>query len=111
MRLRYRIFGFIAVCALMLTCSPVHQQGQTINDIESHRISLPNGWSLTPVGKMLPLGDLPLNIAVSSSGNMAAVTNNGQSDQSIRLIDLKSETVADSIDIGKSWLGLVFSHR
>jgi len=109
MKLRSGIFGLIAVSALLLTCSPVHHQVQTINDIESHRVSLPNGWSLTPVGKMLPLGDLPLNIAVSSSGNMAAVTNNGQSDQSIRLIDLQSETIADSIDIGKSWLGLVFS--
>ncbi len=109
MKLRSGIFGLIAVSALLLTCAPVHHQVQTINDIESHRVSLPNGWSLTPVGKMLPLGDLPLNIAVSSSGNMAAVTNNGQSDQSIRLIDLQSETIADSIEIGKSWLGLVFS--
>jgi YVTN family beta-propeller protein len=83
--------------------------GQTINQIESHRVSLPNGWSLTAVGKMLPLGDLPLNIAVSASGKLAAVTNNGQSDQSIRLIDLMNETVIDSLEISKSWLGISFS--
>ena len=30
-------------------------------------IKLPNGWSLSPAGKSLPLGDLPLNMAVSAS--------------------------------------------
>ncbi len=109
MKLRSGIFGFAAVSVMMLTCSPVPKQEKTISNIEANRVSLPNGWSLTPVGKMLPLGDLPLNIAVSSSGKLAAVTNNGQSDQSIRLIDLEGEVIADSIDIGKSWLGLVFS--
>ena len=73
------------------------------------RITLPNGWSLTPVGKSLQLGDLPLNIAVSASNRLMAVTNNGQSTQSIQLIDVKNEKRLDSIDIPKSWLGLKFS--
>ena len=29
---------------------------QTLQEIESHSVSLPNGWKLTPVGKLLPLG-------------------------------------------------------
>lgn len=70
---------------------------------------LPNGWSLTPVGKSLQLGDLPLNIAVSKSKRYIAVTNNGQSTQSLQLIDVKNEKRLDSIDIPKSWLGLKFS--
>ena len=84
-------------------------QAQTSGDIESHRISLPNGWSLTPAGKTLKLGDLPLNIAISPSKKLAAITNNGQSDQSIQLVDIEKEIVIDSVTIGKSWLGLVFS--
>ena len=70
---------------------------------------LPNGWQLTPVGKIVPLGDLPLNIAVSPDKKLAAVTNNGQSTQSIQLIDIKKGIVTDSVIIDKSWLGLVFS--
>ena len=31
------------------------------------QVVLPNGWKLSPAGKSLPLGDLPLNIAVSNS--------------------------------------------
>ena len=84
-------------------------KAQTSGDIESHRISLPNGWSLTPAGKTLTLGDLPLNIAISPSKKLAAITNNGQSDQSIQLVDIEKEIVVDSVSIGKSWLGLEFS--
>jgi YVTN family beta-propeller protein len=75
----------------------------------SHIVDLPNGWHLTPAGKLLLLGDLPLNIAVSPSGKLAAITNNGESDQSIQLVDIKKGEVTDSVLIGKSWLGLVFS--
>ena len=38
------------------------------------RVQLPNGWSLTPAGKSLPLGDLPLNIAVSHISSGAVQT-------------------------------------
>jgi len=72
-------------------------------------VVLPNGWTLTPAGHSLPLGDLPLNIAVSASARYLAVTNNGQSTQSIQLIDVLREKVLDSVTIRKSWLGLKFS--
>jgi len=82
---------------------------QTLEQLESKRVMLPNGWSLTPVGRSLPLGDLPLNMAVSSSKKYMAVTNNGQSVQSIQLIDIKNEKVLSSVVIPKSWYGLKFS--
>ncbi len=70
---------------------------------------LPNGWSLSPAGRSLPLGDLPLNIAVSKSGKLMAVTNNGQGVQSIQLIDPVKEIILDTKIIDRSWYGLVFS--
>ncbi|HKG68411.1 MAG TPA: bifunctional YncE family protein/alkaline phosphatase family protein, partial [Segetibacter sp.] len=73
------------------------------------RVGLPNGWHLSPAGRFLPLGDLPLNIAVSRSKKWMAVTNNGQSIQSIQLIDPKMEKVVHNIIIPKSWYGLKFS--
>jgi len=73
------------------------------------KVLLPNGWSLTPAGRSLPLGDLPLNIAVSPSGRYLAVTNNGQSTQTLQLIDARQEKMLDSVIIPKSWLGLKFS--
>ena len=70
---------------------------------------MPNGWSISPAGRSLPLGDLPLNIAVSKSKRLAAVTNNGQSVQSIQLIDLVTEKVLDNAEVAKAWYGLKFS--
>ncbi|MEJ7829959.1 MAG: bifunctional YncE family protein/alkaline phosphatase family protein [Segetibacter sp.] len=76
---------------------------------QKSRVLLPNGWSLTPAGRSLEVGDLPLNIAVSASGKYLAVTNNGQGKQSIQLIDAKNEKVLDNIEIPKSFYGLKFS--
>ena len=72
-------------------------------------VLLPNGWKLSPAGRSLPLGDLPLNMAVSRSGKRIAVTNNGQSVQSIQLIDPAREKQLDVVEIPKSWYGLKFS--
>lgn len=70
---------------------------------------LPNGWSLTPAGTSIPLGDLPLNIALSPDKKLAAITNNGQGTQSIQLVDLQTRRILDTRVIKKSWLGLAFS--
>src|SRR5687767_225869 len=54
-------------------------------------VQLPNGWRLSPAGQGFQLGDLPLNMAVSKTNKYVAVTNNGQSVQSIQLIDTKQQ--------------------
>src|SRR3569833_2362263 len=96
-----------AIVALLITGNvfaqrpgKVHQTGQVL---------LPNGWKLSPAGTSLRLGDLPLNIQLSASGRLLAVTNNGQSTQSIQLIDPKNEKLLDERIIKKSWYGLAFS--
>ena len=97
------------VLIMMLAGIAISISAQIPGDLSSRRVALPNGWYLTPAGKVLQLGDLPLNIALSPNGKLAAVTNNGQSTQMIHLVDVRKETVSDSVVIGKSWLGLVFS--
>jgi YVTN family beta-propeller protein len=92
---------------VLIICSNIFSQ--TIQQIESKRVDLPNGWSLTPVGKALPLGDLPLNMAVSPSKKLIAVTNNGQSVQSLQLIDAINDKVLSSVVIPRSWYGIKFS--
>jgi len=75
------------------------------------RVLLPNGWTLSPVGRSLQLGDLPLNIQVSHNKKMIAVTNNGQSTQTIQLIDVKTEKITDEKIIDKAWFGLQFNDK
>ena len=83
--------------------------GQTMTELDKKRILLPNGWSLSPVGKQLALGDLPLNLAVSNNKKYIAVTNNGQSTHTLDLIDAEKGVKTDSIIIAKAWYGLAFS--
>ncbi len=99
-----RLFCLLSVLYLTGTVS-----SQTLQSLEARRIGLPNGWSLTPVGKSLSLGDLPLNMAVSASQKYMAVTNNGQSTQTIQLIDVQQEKILDNITVPKLWVGLKFS--
>ena len=108
MNFKNKLYGFLLV-VFVVASSSIPLSGQSLNEIMSKQVSLANGWKLSPVGKLLPLGDLPLNIAVSPSGKLLAVTNNGQSTQSIQLIDAKEMKTLDSVVIGKSWLGLTFS--
>lgn len=81
---------------------------QSFSELDKKRVLLPNGWHLTPVGKQLPLGDLPLNLVVSNNRRYLAVTSNGQSSQSIELFDVQKGIKLDSIEIAKSWYGLAF---
>ena len=93
------------VCVLLQTFIVLAQDNTSLNK----KVQLPNGWILTPAGGSLQLGDLPLNMAISKSKKLMAVTNNGQGKQSLQLIDLVNDKIADNISIDKSWLGIVFS--
>jgi len=96
---------------IILLITALQVRAQVPGKIErTGQVLLPNGWKLSPAGTSLPLGDLPLNIQLSASGRLLAVTNNGQSIQSIQLIDPKNEKLLDERIISKSWYGLTFSH-
>lgn len=99
----------ILLALLLATTSLCFSQVTKTPGKADSKVLLSNGWSLTPVGRSLPLGDLPLNIAVSSSKKWIAVTNNGQSTQTLQLIDVKTEKQLDWVEIKKSWYGLKFS--
>ena len=76
------------------------------SDLQSKRVTLPNGWKLSPHGSSIALGDLPLNVVVSPDQKYLLVTNNGQSVQSLQLIDAATNQVLDSQKLPKSWYGL-----
>ncbi len=95
---RLLIILFLLVTELSVAQTPATQ-----------RVQLPNGWSLTPTGRSLPLGDFPLNTALSPDNRRLAVTNNGQSKQTIQLFDVAGERLLSEIVIPKSWVGIRFS--
>ncbi|GAB3692878.1 hypothetical protein GCM10027592_12200 [Spirosoma flavus] len=96
-------------CGRKSASTSASEENETYKKLAAARVNLPNGWSLTPPGRSLSLDDLPLNLVVSPSRKYVAITNNGQSTQSITLIDANSEKILDTAKVAKSWLGLAFS--
>jgi YVTN family beta-propeller protein len=95
------------ICFLVLLTMQTYAQG--LDTLENNRVMLPNGWGITSIGRSLQLGDLPLNLAVSPDKRFLAVTNNGQSTQSLQLVDIEKEAVTDVKEVGVAWLGLAWS--
>lgn len=102
----------LAIIASFAGCSGPDKKSEAesiAREFDARRVVLPNGWSLSPAGRSVPLGDFPLNLVVSPSGKFIAVTNNGVGRQSIMLIDPSTEKVIDEKEIGKAWYGLAIN--
>jgi YVTN family beta-propeller protein len=106
MQHRTKRYFTTALCALMAFTAAAQTPGK---QAASKQVLLPNGWKLSPAGRSMPLGDLPLNMQLSSSGKFLAVINSGQSTQSVQLINPHKEKLLDEQVVGKSWYGLAFS--
>ena len=75
----------------------------------SQSADLTNGWKLSPLGRRISLGDLPIHMVIDPTGKYAVVSNAGQSDQSLMVIDLASEKVVDSIPVKMTFYGMAFN--
>jgi YVTN family beta-propeller protein len=71
-----------------------------------------NGWTITPAGKQVQLGDRPYGTAMSPDGNTLLFSNNGQSTQSLIVVDRKSGKVIQTLEYQKPealYLGVTYS--
>jgi len=91
--------------AVLFSCG----KGPELPGVTEKGTLLPNRWVLTPAGFHIPVGDLPLNMAVSPDAKTVAVTNNGYSRQFISLIDTESDSVVAELSLDKSFYGLAYS--
>lgn len=96
---------FLSFLFLGISCG-AFAQSDLPSELKAKQVTLPNGWKLSPHGSSIALGDLPLHVAVSPNQKYLLVTNNGQSVQSLQLIDAASQQVLDSKKLEKSWYGL-----
>ena len=71
---------------------------------------LPNGWTLTPAGRLLALpGDMPLQMQTTPDGRFLVVNTGGFHDHTVSLVSLATNTVTQSVNVGKDWDGLAIS--
>jgi YVTN family beta-propeller protein len=69
---------------------------------------LPNGNFLTPAGTSIPIGDLPLGMALSPDKKNIVVVNSGYNEQTLSLINIARKSVVQTLAIRKSWMGAVW---
>lgn len=70
---------------------------------------LPNGWTISPAGKSVVVGDLPLNIIPLSGSRHALVATSGYNKHELSLVDLGSLSIAARSEVLQSWYGLALS--
>ena len=71
---------------------------------------VPTGQRITPAGRHIEVNDRPLGMALSPDGRrLAVVTGSNFAQRRIHLIDVAAGTVAQSIAIGDSFVGVAFS--
>jgi YVTN family beta-propeller protein len=96
---------FVLVTSGMIGC---HTAEQSIlpGKLPNGRFRLPNGWLLSPAGKQVEVGELPLNMAVSPDGQYILVTNNGTKAHTLSIVDTHTWSCVQTIPIRKAWIGV-----
>ncbi len=104
--MRYLIFLLTAV--LLIASCQKKQEVQIPGQYKQYTL-LPNGWRLTPVGKHVKIGELPLNMVVTNDDKFAITLNSGVGPHSLSLVNLDSMKEIQRVPIPKTWRGLALS--
>ena len=111
MQHRY-LFSLAALAAIatvgLIADRSTHERKYVLPDhiATDGKMILPNGWRVTPAGRHIKLpGDLPMKMIVTSDGKLL-VNTAGWHDHDVNVIDIKTEKLEQTFDIGKNWDGM-----
>ncbi len=103
------------ICVLVLLASAVSpafgEPRKTVErpGLERGATLLPNGWRISPAGRHLQVGGLPLAMAASPDGRYLVVSNNGYDRPTLVCVDLEHSYVTSRLTLEEAWLGLAWS--
>ena len=72
---------------------------------------LHNGWKLTPAGKQVNIGQLPLNMVLTKDCKYAVTSNSGMGENSLSVDDLKAAKEIQRVIVSNLWYGLAFNEN
>ncbi len=101
--LAFLVWGLISVAA------PLAQEPPRYAGPAEQGFLLPNGWTLKPAGRHVPLADLPLNIIALPDNRHALAATSGYNAHELVLVDLQDGKVVDRQAVSQSWFGLAAS--
>jgi DNA-binding beta-propeller fold protein YncE len=100
-----------ALCTAILTRAQVGTTAATTapGKLDDGTTLLANGWRVSPTGKHLVVGTLPLNIVVTPDRRYAIVTTNGLQKPALHVIDIANWSIKNTYALDNAWYGLAFS--
>ncbi len=102
----YRIFWSAALIAVLFAVAAAAEDKPARPGPTGKGFLLPNGWTISPAGKQVPLTDLPLNILPLADGKHALVATSGYNKHELSIVDLESLRIVDRQTVHESWYGL-----
>ncbi len=73
--------------------------------------SLPNGWTITPVGKAIHTEDLILNLVASKDERVVVAQHGGFNPHGLLVIDTAKKEAVQRIGLSSAFLGMAWSHN
>jgi DNA-binding beta-propeller fold protein YncE len=70
---------------------------------------LPNGWTISPLGKSVPTGDLIMNMTRTPDGKAIVALHSGFIQPGLLVLDAKTGAVLQRIPVATTWLGLAWN--
>ncbi|MEK6650498.1 MAG: alkaline phosphatase family protein [Bacteroidota bacterium] len=96
-----RIVHAIVLLAILIGIAPAQRPGDA-----NGGILLPNGWSLTPAGTQVGVGDLPMNAVLTEDERLLAVVHGGQSKAELRVLLVADRTTTQTIRLKDAFWGM-----
>jgi YVTN family beta-propeller protein len=104
-----RLLRALALLPVLLAAAQ-GPRGPQLPGKQSREVTLlPNGWRISPAGRHLTVGDLPLAMLESADGRYLVVSSNGWMKPTLTVIDVRNFYVKSKLTVDHAWLGLVGS--
>ena len=71
-------------------------------------ILLPNGWKLSPAGRLLPTNDMLLNLTVAPDGKAVIGSHAGFNPHGLVTLDVRGDEIVQRIPLDSTWFGLAW---
>ena len=108
--MRTHLLGVLAAVLLLPGAALAAKPAVTLPGLQRDgSVLLPNQWSLRPVGKQIPVGDFPINVALHPGGRFAAVLHSGYGLHEVRILEVKTGRAVSQAAIEESFYGLAWS--
>jgi len=103
----------LAVVVSLAACAPAgDDDGFTSPLVEQARANtyrLPNGWSISPIGMGIEMGDLVLNIVNTPDGEYMIALNSGYNEHELTIFEIETAAVVERVPLPTSWMGMAWS--